>query len=202
MTQTLCRQLYRSVTALGRYYALLSYIRLIDPDFSLYTRARMVSSKLGRKRKLAVCSMAGKLPHFSLAATAEQVHSTAVYSTGQWENSLSMLTLYGSPKQKKVEIIQSFFHRAAALQQKHGDLWDQSNPDRWLEKLSIDLNSRYSLWLLTVFYWLLQSAHTWNHEYEQGGKNKAFERDYFFAASLHYHSLMSSVGLMKFNEDF
>lgn len=63
--QVLCRQLCRSVTALGRCYTLLSYIRLIDPDFSVYTRARMVSSKLGRKRKQAVVSMAGRLTRFS-----------------------------------------------------------------------------------------------------------------------------------------
>lgn len=107
---------------------------LIDPDFSVYTRALMVSSKLDRKRKQAVVSMSGRQTLFSLAATAEQVHSTAVSSTGQWEyhvsNSLSLLNLYGSPKQKKVEILQPFLHRAAALQQKHGDLWYQSNPDR------------------------------------------------------------------------
>lgn len=102
--QILCRQLYRSLTALGRCYALLSYMRLIDPDFSVYTRALMVSSKLGRKRKQAVVSMSGRQTLFSLAATAEQVHSTAVSSTGQWEyrvsNSRSMLNLYGSPKKK------------------------------------------------------------------------------------------------------
>lgn len=124
--QILYRQLYRSVPALGRCYALLSYIRLIDPDFSVYTRARMVSSKLGRKRKQAVVSMAGRERHFSLAAAAEQVHSTAVSSTGQWEccvsNSPSMLNLCGSTKQKKAEILLPFLHMAAALQQKHGDL--------------------------------------------------------------------------------
>lgn len=79
-------------------------MRLIDPDFSVYTRALMVSSKLGRKRKQAVVSMSGRQTLFSLAATAEQVHSTAVSSTGQWEyrvsNSQSMLNLYGSPKKK------------------------------------------------------------------------------------------------------
>lgn len=108
--------------------------------------------QMGRKRKQAVVSMAGRLTHFSFAAAVEQVNSSAVPSTGQYcvSNSPSMLNLYGSPKQKKAEIIQPFFHRAAALQQKHGDLWDQSNPDRWLERLSIDLNSRYSLWLLSV----------------------------------------------------
>lgn len=123
----------RSVPAPGRCYALLSYIRLIDPDFSVYTRAWMGSSKLGRKRKQAVVSVAGRQAHFSSAAAAEQVHSTAVSSTGQWEhcasNSPTMLNRCGSPKQKKEGILLPFLHRAAALQQKHGDLWDQSNPD-------------------------------------------------------------------------
>lgn len=47
-------KMYRSVTALGRYYALLSYIRLIDPDFGVYTGTLMVSSKLDWKRKDAI----------------------------------------------------------------------------------------------------------------------------------------------------
>jgi len=54
------RKLYRSVTALGRYYALLSNMRLTDPDFSVYARALMVSSRLGWKRKQAVVSVAGR----------------------------------------------------------------------------------------------------------------------------------------------
>lgn len=205
--QVLCRQLYRSLTALGRCYALLLYMSLIDPDFSVYTRALMVSSKLDRKRKQAVVSMSGRQTLFSLAATAEQVHSTAVSSTGQWEyrvsNSLSLLNLYGSPKQKKVEILQPFLHRAAALQQKHGDLWYQSNPDRWLEKLSIDLNSRYSLWLLTVYFTdsfkVLAVDTTSMNKVVKKKEKKLLKRDGFFAASLRYHSLMSSVGasLMK-----
>lgn len=40
-------KLYRSITAPGRYNALLSCVRLIDPDFGVYTRALTVSSKLG-----------------------------------------------------------------------------------------------------------------------------------------------------------
>lgn len=52
------------VTAVGRCYALLSYTGLIDPDFSVYTRARMVSSKLGRKRKQAFVSVSGRQTHF------------------------------------------------------------------------------------------------------------------------------------------
>lgn len=142
--QTLCRHLYRSVTALGRCYTLLSYIGLIDPDFRVYTRVRMVSTKLGRKRKQAVAAWLGgrhTAPQQLLLSRCTPLlfQHRAV---GVW-NSWSMLNLCAHPKQKKAKILQPFVHRAAALQQKHGDLWDQSNPDKWLEKLSIDLNSRY-----------------------------------------------------------
>lgn len=111
--------------------------------------------QIGQKKKTGSGSMARRQTHCSLAATAGQVHS-ALPSTGQWEyhvsNSGSVLNLCAGPKQEKAETLQPFLHRAAALQRKLGDLWDQSNPDRWLEKLSIDLNSRYSLWLLTVCF--------------------------------------------------
>lgn len=78
-----CGKLYRSVTALGRYYALLSYMRLIDPDFSVYKSADG-QYHIGLEKKTGCCRCSWEADvHISLAATAEPVHPAAVHSASQ-----------------------------------------------------------------------------------------------------------------------
>lgn len=73
------------------------------PRFQCLHKSADGQFQIGQKKKTG--SIAGRQTHSSLAATAEQVHSTPLSSTGHWEyrmwNSLSALNLYGSPNQKR-----------------------------------------------------------------------------------------------------